>query len=64
MERTSDKAAQEYGVPYLYKADIAGDIKKLREAGAEVVVALPHWGTDNTHIPDDMPKSWPRREPT
>ena len=61
MERTSDKAAQEYGVPYLYKADIAGDIKKLREAGAEVVVALPHWGTENTHIPDDTQKQYAKK---
>lgn len=53
MENYSDKAAQEYGVPYLYKADIEGDIKKLREAGAEVVIALPHWGTENVNVPDE-----------
>ncbi len=53
MENYSDKAAQEYGVPYLYKADIEDDIKKLREAGAEVVIALPHWGTENVNVPDE-----------
>jgi poly-gamma-glutamate synthesis protein (capsule biosynthesis protein) len=53
METVSDKAAQEYGVPYLYKSDIEGDIQKLRDAGAEVVIALPHWGTENVNEPDE-----------
>jgi poly-gamma-glutamate capsule biosynthesis protein CapA/YwtB (metallophosphatase superfamily) len=61
MERYSDEAAQEYGVPYLYKSDIAGDIKKLRDAGAEVVIALPHWGEENTYIPDDTQKSYAKK---
>lgn len=53
MENYSDKAAQEYGVPYLYTADIEGDIQRLRTAGAEVVIALPHWGTENVNEPDE-----------
>jgi poly-gamma-glutamate synthesis protein (capsule biosynthesis protein) len=53
MENYSDKAAKEYGVPYLYQSDIEGDIQKLRDAGAEVVIALPHWGTENVNQPDE-----------
>ena len=61
MENYSDKAAKEYGVPYLYKADIADDIQKVRDAGAEVVIALPHWGEENTHIPDDTQKEYAKK---
>lgn len=61
MENYSDKAAKEYGVPYLYKSDIKNDIQKLRSAGAEVVIALPHWGEENTHIPDDTQKSYAKK---
>ena len=47
-----DPGATEYGVPYIQKADIAGDIKRLREAGAEVVIAFPHWGAEYVREPD------------
>ena len=47
-----DPDAVKYGVPYLYKADIEGDIKRLREAGAEVVIAFPHWGAEYIRQPD------------
>ena len=46
-----DPGATEYGVPYIQKADIAGDIKRLREAGAEVVIAFPHWGEEYVREP-------------
>ena len=46
-----DPGATEYGVPYIQKADIAGDIQKLREAGAEVVIAFPHWGEEYVREP-------------
>ncbi len=52
MERACSQDAQIYGVPYLYKSDIAGDIRKLREAGAEVVIAFPHWGDEYVREPD------------
>ena len=61
MENYCDEAAKEYGVPYLYKADIESDVRKLREAGAEVVIALPHWGTENTHIPDSDQEKYAKR---
>jgi hypothetical protein len=33
QEKVSDPEAVEYGVPYLYKADIEADIQRLRDAG-------------------------------
>ena len=33
-------------VPYLSMADFDGDVKRLRDAGAEVVIAFPHWGEE------------------
>ena len=47
-----DPAATEYGVPYIYDADFADDIKRLRDAGAEVVIAFPHCGTEYVQQPD------------
>jgi len=61
MENHCDEAAKKYGVPYLYKSDIEADVKKLKDAGAEIIIALPHWGTENTHIPDDTQEKYARR---
>ena len=52
QETVCDTAAVEYGVPYLYEADIEGDIQRLRDAGAEVVIAFPHWGDEYVREPD------------
>ena len=46
-----DPGATEYGVPYIQKADIAGDIQRVRDAGAEVVIAFPHWGEEYVREP-------------
>ena len=48
-----DPDAVKYGVPYLYKADIEGDVKRLKDAGAEVVIAFPHWGEEYVREPDE-----------
>lgn len=61
QEKVCDKAAQEYGVPYLYKADIEGDIKKLRAAGAEVVIAFPHWGDEYVRQPDSTQQKYAKK---
>ena len=61
QETVCDPDAVEYGVPYLYKSDIDGDIKKLREAGAEVVIAFPHWGKEYVREPDDNQKKYARK---
>ena len=44
-------AAREYGVKYLKDADFDADVRKLRDAGAEVIFALPHWGAEYTQHP-------------
>lgn len=44
-------AAREYGVNYLKDADFDADVRKLKDAGAEVIFALPHWGAEYTQQP-------------
>ena len=51
MERHSSVRAKEYGISYLGKADFVSDVKKLRAAGAEVVIAMPHWGAEYERQP-------------
>lgn len=58
VENSCDPAAKEYGVPYLQTADIAGDIQRLRDAGAEVVIALPHWGEEYVLAPDSQQQKY------
>ena len=53
METACSKDAVNFGVPYLKTADFAGDIQRLKAAGADVVIALPHWGTEYKQNPDD-----------
>ncbi len=48
-------------VPYLKKADFAADVKKLRDAGAEVVIAFPHWGKEYVRTPDDSQKKYAKQ---
>ena len=61
QEKVCDPDAVKYGVPYLYKADIEGDIRRLRDAGAEVVIAFPHWGKEYVREPDDNQKKYDRK---
>ena len=61
QEKVCDEAAQIYGVPYLYKADIESDIQKLRAAGAEVVIAFPHWGDEYVRQPDSTQQKYAKR---
>lgn len=61
QEKVSDPEGVAYGVPYLYKADIEGDIKRLRDAGAEVVIAFPHWGKEYVRTPDDNQKKYAKK---
>ena len=58
--RGVDKEAVEL-VPYISKADFKGDVKKLREAGAEVIIAFPHWGKEYVREPDDSQKKYARQ---
>ena len=61
MERHSSARAKEYGISYLGKADFVSDVKKLRAAGAEVVIAMPHWGAEYERRPDSYALNMARR---
>lgn len=52
MERFCDAEATEFGVDYLADADFEADVRALRSAGAEVIIAMPHWGTEYERQPD------------
>ena len=52
VEGACAKDVVQYGVNYLYKSDIPGDIQRLRDAGAEVVIAVPHWGEEYHRKPE------------
>ena len=41
-----DKAALEYGVDFLEYADVETDIRRLKDAGAEMIVCYMHWGIE------------------
>ena len=47
------KKAKRYGVYTLQDADYAADVRSVREAGAEVVFALVHWGLEYRRKPED-----------
>lgn len=46
MEDHSDPRATEFGVNYTAGADYAAEVQKLRDAGADVVIAIMHWGRE------------------
>ncbi len=52
MEDWCNAAVKEYAVNYLRKADIPAEVAALREAGADVVIAIPHWGSEYTRRPE------------
>lgn len=54
MERWCDPDAGIYGLRYLYAADFSGDVRAAREAGAEYIIAMPHWGTEYMRAPDEI----------
>ena len=58
--RGVDKEAVDL-VPYISKADFKGDVKKLRDAGAEVIIAWPHWGAEYVREPDSNQKKYAKQ---
>ncbi len=42
-----------YCVKKLHLSDLAGDVQRAREAGADFVIAFPHWGTEYVYTPDE-----------
>jgi poly-gamma-glutamate synthesis protein (capsule biosynthesis protein) len=61
QETVCDKAAVEYGVPYLHKSNVVADIKRLKDAGAEVIIAFPHWGDEYVRTPNDYQKKYAKK---
>jgi len=54
MPKKKDKSpARQYGVNYIGDADFNEDVRRLREAGAEVIIALPHWGVEYKREPTE-----------
>lgn len=45
-ERRLDSETRAFCVKRLQEADFEADVKQLRDAGAEVVICLPHWGLE------------------
>ncbi len=45
--------AEASGVITLQKADISADVRRVRAAGAEFIIALPHWGPEYRREPDE-----------
>ena len=56
MENHADPDAMRFCVNYLKEADFEEDVRALREAGAEVVIAIPHWGEEYTRSPNSYQK--------
>ena len=44
--------AEASGVITLQKADISADVRRARDAGAEFIIALPHWGLEYRREPE------------
>ena len=62
MPKKKDKSpARQYGVNYMGDADFSEDVRRLREAGAEVVIALPHWGVEYRREPTERMQTDARR---
>lgn len=51
----------EYGVNYLKKADFEKDVAALKKAGAEVIIAMPHWGSEYKREPGSTAKSYAKK---
>lgn len=49
---------QPWAVRLLDEAQIAADAEAVRAAGAEAIIACPHWGTEYTEGPTDEQRHW------
>lgn len=59
--RGVDANALKWGIRKTNNADYEGDIKKLRSAGAEVVIVVMHWGEEYLLKPDENQVSMANR---
>ncbi len=53
FEYRSDPEGVKWGLMFIYNADFEKSAQRLRDAGAEVLIAVPHWGTEYKRKPDD-----------
>ncbi len=51
QQKALDKRALEFGVNAVKNSDAPADAKRLRDAGADVIVCFMHWGTEYTSAP-------------
>lgn len=61
MEEKSDADGVEWGIMYLQNANFEKSAQRLREAGAEVLIAVPHWGKEYKRAPEDATVTYARR---
>ncbi len=61
MEFSCDPAVFDYGVNYLDRADVEADVAALRSAGADIVIAMPHWGQEYKREPEVYTIDFARR---
>ena len=52
MENHCSINPKEYGINYLSRSDFARDVQWVKDAGAEVVIAVPHWGQEYHRKPE------------
>lgn len=52
---------KEFAVSYLKNADIPADVQRLREAGADLVICMPHWGIEYKRAPNATQMAWAQR---
>ena len=48
---SQNKKALEYGIDFLDNTDVRADIKRLKDAGAELIVCYIHWGVEYRDTP-------------
>ena len=61
MEDWSNAAVKEYAVHYLRQIDFPAQVAALRQAGADVVIAVPHWGAEYERRPQAYVVNWGKK---
>lgn len=61
MEYACVPDARIYGITYLQDLDWPAEVKKLRAAGAEVVIAIPHWDAEYQRTPAAGTVAWAKK---
>lgn len=57
QQKSLDKRALEFGVNAVKNSNAPADAKRLRDAGADVIVCFMHWGTEYTSSPSNDQKN-------